>query len=80
MEGEYAGIARRIRVVIITPVLQYGEGSPLEDGDWADKTPSGEAGAAAPSQDDSRGGAPPTAPAPTDKEKAYDPERMKAED
>ena len=56
MEGEYAGIARRIRVVIITPVLQYGEGSPLEDGDWANKTPSGEAGAAAPSQDDSRGG------------------------
>ena len=80
MEGTYRGIPRKIRVMLITPILQLGEATPINDDENSTETLSGQAGNAAPSQDDSRGGAPPDARPPTDAEKAFDPSNMKNED
>ena len=66
--------------MIVTPILQYGEAKPLKADENSTETPSGQAGNAAPSQNDSRGGAPPDVPPPTNEEKAFDPSRMKEED
>ena len=78
MEGQYNGIVHKIRVMLITPILQLGEATPINDDENSTETPSGQAGNAAPSQNDSRGGAPPDVPPPTDEEKAFDPSRMEA--
>ena len=80
MEGQYNGIVHKIRVMLITPILQLGEATPINDDENSTETPSGQAGNAAPSQDASPLPPPPEAPPPTDKEKAYDPSNMKCED
>ena len=78
MEGQYNGIVRKIRVMLTTPILQLGEATPINDGN-STETLSGQAGNAAPSQNDSRGGAPPDVPPPTNKEKSFEPNNMKEE-
>ena len=78
MEGQYNGIAHKIRVMQITPILQFGEATPINNEKNSTETTSGQGGKAAPSQNDSRGGAPPDVPPPTNEEKAFDPSRMEA--
>ena len=56
MEGTKRGIPHKIRVMLVTPILQFGEATPINDKENSTETPSGQAGNAAPSQNDSRGG------------------------